>query len=125
MTKTIEVLSEKLYDVIDGMSDYELITLHNKYCDSVSDYESRIYYMDELDDVMDEFSTVDIFNRVYYGNFNPNDSFFTFDGYDNLESLNRLSNYIYISEIIDYIIEEKNSLSNDDIQKILDDWGEE
>ena len=61
------------------------------------------------------------FQKIFYGNFRPNDCYFKFDGYANLESIDWLKDEIDLDEIADYIIDNENSLGNNEIQKILDE----
>lgn len=49
------------------------------------------YPMDELDEALYGLSPSDIVNKVHYGDFNPADDYFTFDGYGNLESVDSLT----------------------------------
>lgn len=58
-----------------------------------------LYEMDMFDDIMNGFEPMDIALKTYYGNFNPNDDYFRFNGYANLESL---SEYDLENELIDY-----------------------
>ena len=62
--------------------------------------------MEMFDEIMSGFEPMEIALRIFFGDFNPNDDFFRFNGYANLESL---SEYDLENELIDYeneIIEE-------------------
>lgn len=122
MTKTIDVLNERLFDVITDMDDYELVSLYNEYCDNVGYYDDRIYDMDEFDELMDGYSATDLAKRIFFGDFNPNDSYFTFDGYGNLKSISYVTDEVCVSDIVEHIIDTEDNLYNDDIQEVLDDW---
>ena len=51
--------------------------------------ESTYYDMDEFDDFMSNYSPMEIAEMVFYGgDFNPNDEYFRFNAYGNLESAN-------------------------------------
>ena len=51
-------------------------------------FEDSVYYdMDEFDEAMSNYSPMEIAQMIYFGgDFNPNDDFFRFTGYGNLES---------------------------------------
>ena len=62
----------------------------------------EVFYMDEFNEVMNGIEPLEIANRMFFGNFNPNDEYFRFDGYANLESLDE---YEVEQEIKDYSLE--------------------
>ena len=53
-------------------------------------FEDCVYFdMDEFDEFMSNYSPMEIAQMIFYGgHFNPNDDFFRFNGYENLESAN-------------------------------------
>lgn len=73
-----------------------------------------IFEMDMFDDIMNGFEPMDIALKIYFGDFNPNDEYFRFNGYANLESL---SDYDLKNELLDY---EDEIISE---YKILEDEG--
>lgn len=88
----------------------------------------QVYYMEEFNELMHGVKPLEIANRIYYGDFNPNDEYFRFNGYANLESLNEydLEDEMkdYASEIAQRTIElyEDGHLNclNDEIIEILE-----
>ena len=66
------------------------------------------YYMEDLDEHLHGFEPSVILNKMFYGDFNPNDDYFKFNAYGNLESLNEwelIKEYeIYINEIIEALL---------------------
>ena len=82
--------------------------------------------MAEFDLVLEEYEPSEIANRIFYGSFNPNDEYFRFNAYGNLESANEWDieeEYRdHISEIASYIVEYKDNINIDDegLQEILD-----
>ena len=50
--------------------------------------ELAVYDMSEFDDIIEaiDLSPTELICKVQYGDFNPNDDYFTFDGLDNLVS---------------------------------------
>ena len=72
-----------------------------------------IFEMDMFDEIMNGFEPMEIALKTYYGDFNPNDEYFRFNGYANLESL---SEYDLENELLDYeneIIEEYNNIKEE------------
>ena len=77
------------------------------------------YYMEDLDQYLREFEPTTILNKMFYGDFNPNNDYFKFNVYGNLESYNEwelIEEYeIYMDEIIEAL------LNNIDYVGIYDD----
>ena len=95
-----EVLNN--YDLVSIIKD---INLHNG---ALSDLE--FFEMEYFDEVMYGYSPTDIINMVYYGGkFNPNDKYFQFNGYGNLESFDtweaNKEAKEYINEIVETLID--------------------
>ena len=82
--------------------------------------------MEELDLVLEGYTPSEVANRIFYGSFNPNDEYFRFNAYANLESANEWEiEEVYrdnISEIASYIVEYKDNIDINDegLQEILD-----
>ena len=72
-----------------------------------TDNDSTPFPMSELDEIVQAESAIDLLNKAFYGSrwgyqndsFNPNDDYFTFDGYANLISIPYLEDYL--TDIID------------------------
>ena len=77
------------------------------------------YYMEDLDEYLKGYAPTEILNKMFYGDFNPNNDYFKFNVYGNLESYNEwelIEEYeIYIDEIIEAL------LNNIDYVGIYDD----
>ena len=93
----------------------------------------QVYPMDEFDASLEGFSPLEIANKIYFGNFNPNHEYFRFNGYANLESLDE---YDVEEEIKEYAFEiaqrtvelyEEGHLSylDSEVLEILEDEEEE
>lgn len=93
--------------LIDNLSDDELIEAYYKYCEYNNDMDSVVYDMSEFDEVMDCCTPFEIAQKVAYGEFNPSDDWFTFDGYGNLQSFRNSDVFESFCEGVDddYIIE--------------------
>ena len=93
----------------------------------------QVYPMDEFDAALEGFSPLEIANKIYFGNFNPNHEYFRFNGYANLESLDEydVEEEIkeYASEIAERTVElyEEGHLSylDSEVLEILEDEEEE
>ena len=75
--------------------------------------------MEEFDEIMDGISPWNIATKIFYGDFRPNDNYFRFDGYANLESFDYISDEVDLEEIADYIIDNDEDFDNSDIREIL------
>ena len=120
MTKT-----EMIKDLLENMSESQLYTIANEYFDKTRYYDDRIYDMDEFDEIISGMSTSDIATKIFYGDFRPNDNYFKFDGYANLESFDYISDEVDLEEIADYIVDNDEDFDNSDIREILDEENEE
>lgn len=141
-TKRAE-LKQQILAVLKDLNDSELVTVWNEYCDRVNAFDDRIEDMDMLPEYFNGDNIFNILNRAFFGSdqfynnssFNPNRDFFTFNGYGNLISLERIGWNQYANEfmyngldvdvVIDYIIENNDALYCDDIQDVLDEYDEE
>ena len=102
---------------------------------SINSYNGELEHMEYLD--MDEFNSYteyidrhEIARKIFYGKgFNPNDTFFKFDGYENLESCSQwqvkkeiLDSKEEIAEILIRLWGERFfDISEDEIIEILDE----
>ena len=85
----------------------------------------EIVCMEDLDTYLEGYAPHEIIDRIFYGNFNPNDAYFRSDAYANLESLNEwelIEEYeIYIDEIIDALLKniENVEIYDDELKEML------
>ena len=93
--------------IIDNFSDDEIITEYNEYCEYCNDMDSVVYSMYEFDEVMANFTPMELARCVVYEEFNPSDDWFTFDGYGNLKSFSDYDVFTFFCKSVesDYIIE--------------------
>lgn len=132
---------EKILEVIKGMEDGDIVQLWNEYCQDANRYDDEImdaYTMEEI--ITNSGDTMNWLNRFFFGSdeeregtsANPNRNYFTFNGYGNIISFDYIYNqytdefyYIWIDELIDYIIENEESFGNYEIEEILEECDEE
>ena len=94
-------LSNKLMEVIildNNIKELlEMVQEVNSYNGELEHLE--FYEMDSFNEIMSGFDPLDIAMRICFGEFNPNDDYFEFNGYANLVSL---SFYDLKNELLDY-----------------------
>ena len=93
--------------LIDNLSDDEIITEYNEYCESMNDMDSIVYDMYEFNEIVSNLTPMELASCVVYGEFNPADDWFTFDGRGNLQSFRNNIVFDFFAENVndDYIIE--------------------
>ena len=85
----------------------------------------EVYYMEDLDYYLEGHTPSEILNKMFYGDFNPNDSYFRFNAYGNLESFNEWDleeRYkMYIDEIIEALLKniENVEIYDDELKEML------
>ena len=136
--KTVEDAKKAIRDILTTLDDSDIITIWNEYCAEVNRYDDEIMDYYTLEEYISNAGddTMQWLNRFYFGSddysdesgsANPNRNYFTFNGYGNIISFDYLYNeytdkFNYIDDelLIDYIIDNKESFYNDDIQEIID-----
>lgn len=109
MTMTREQAIKSYVERLSGSELADLLQYINSYDGS---FEESIYYdMDSFDEFMSNYTPSEIARMIHFGEFNPNDDYFRFDGYGNLESLDW-------QEISD----EAESLESDIIDHLVNDY---
>ena len=95
---------------IVGLDAYEI---HDILC-NIASYDGTFmdiiwHHMDELNDVLSDKSPLDVLEMAHFGNFNPTDTWFRLDGYENLESRDdcgmRRDVFVFIDELVDYCVQ--------------------
>lgn len=119
---------EEIKDYInDEMDDEQIVKLYNNYCEA-NNYE-RVYTMDDMDELLDSYSPWEVARACYFGDFCPTHDYWEFNGYGNLHSYYNAYDVVRtkvdVDAIANYIVENEDSLGDDDIQEILDNDEEE
>ena len=68
-------------------------------------FEEATYYdMDEFDEFLSGSTPMEIAQMIYFGDFNPNDEYFRFNAYGNLESADWVDVVAVAEDLVDDII---------------------
>ena len=84
----MKTFREKFEEFFYSLYESQQMDLVCTYHDGNND--ERPYDMDEFDEIMGNYSPMDIALHARHDGFNPNDKYFHFNGYANLESSNNL-----------------------------------
>ena len=105
---------KEIIEILEDMSERELFAIWNEY--AIDNGYEVVYDMDEFNDICEGLTAEDIACKCIYGNFNPTNAYFTFNGYANFESSNRLTDLIDIDDLADYIADNEEAFDNGDLQ---------
>ena len=109
-------LKDNLIDVLISIDESDLVAMHNV----IADADDYIYQMFEFDEIVGGLSPSELANKIFYGNFNPNNEYFMFNGYANLESTNSpLNVWIFLDDIAEYIESCGEDFGNAEIAEVL------
>ena len=91
-----------------------------------------LYNMDDFDEIIGEgYTPIELAQRIFFGDFNPNDDFFYFNSYANLESICEweMSDHfeIIIDEIVDSMLYHYTDLyiDNEELDDLINEYLEE
>lgn len=101
MKRNIEAVIEHL----EELSTSDLVGIHNTYSDEASTDE-QIYDNDEM--FFEEIfggNKMSLVRAIAFGEYSYSDAYIKFNGYGNLETTNDPEEWITISEIAEYILE--------------------
>lgn len=104
---------EKQKQAFEDLYDDEKITLLNEYLDIVNNSDNAIFPMDDIDEMLSGNTPEEILRLAFYGtrfghfndNFNPNDDYFSFNGYGNLLSISGYDVQEYCEIYLDDMIQ--------------------
>ena len=96
---------EQIMRELRSMSDSDLVDVHNAYCETMGYYEDTIYENDDC--FLDEHFSCpsDLAKAICYGEYNYNDDYVTFDGYENLVSFDNVTVHAMLDDIAYYVAE--------------------
>ena len=121
--KIKEMLKSDMYLTMDIVS--QLNSLNGSFETYV------LYNMDDFDEMMEGYSPTELAQRIFFGDFNPNDDYFYFNSYANLESIHEyeMSDHfeIIIDEIVDSMLYHYTDLyiDNEELDDLINEYLEE
>lgn len=117
--KSTEEMKEKIIEVLESLSDDDVIIMWNEFMYPYMNNE-HIFEMSEINDILsNNYTPLEIIEMVQNGKFYSCDDYFAFDDYGNLRSFNDISDKIDLYTIADYVIDMEEDFYNDEIEKIL------
>ena len=125
----MEELQKKIQDcIIEDLDDFEVADMWNRYCDIEKYPDDIIYSMDSLATVFpeDRYTVSEALGLFDLRNFSDMDAFFYYTIYGIRSAHDIADCDCYCEEdMIRYIIDNQNSLGNDDIQTILEEYADD
>lgn len=115
-------MKTKIIEYLENLDDQTLLELHNDYCDHNSYYDDHIYYMSDLNELLYGKAPSEIIDLA--GDINTNDDYLQYTIYG-VQSFDRISDYVDLDALADYIIDEDEDLNDDELREILDGSDEE
>ena len=117
---------ESLLNMADASVLFEMVYEVNNWDNSL-EYFNYIY-MEDFNDYMNNLDPIKLAERIYFGNFNPNDDYFNFNAYGNLMSFSQWemekelieNKEDIIKRFTELYIEGHIDIWNDEIKTILD-----
>ena len=114
---------DKIYEYITNITDeYDLMSLWNDYCITNGYYEDEVQDRDALDDLLSNLTPLEIIDAT---SSYDNENFVKFDGWSEVEGFDTVEDAIDTDDLINYIINEGDSLNDDNIEEILNEYEEE
>lgn len=121
--KNLEKLLDRVFEHIQIENFDEIIRLHDYYTERINGCDDYIYNMDDFDDILYGKKPSEIADMIVFGKFNSCDPYFRFNGYGNLESIEyNDTSFIDLQAIAEYITETGNSLDNEHIREIIEEF---
>ena len=90
-----------------------------------------LYNMDDFDEMMEGYTPTELAQRIFFGDFNPNDDYFGFNGYANLESITEYEMQGHfepiINEIVDSMLYNYNDIyiNDEELDDLINEYLEE
>lgn len=124
---------DKVLDVLSDLSEDDLISVWNEYCDANNYVDDRIYYMSELDDVygygvFDNSPITDIIDTIRddFNDFDTSCDYFgvTMYGYESFDSPDSFSGFD-INDLCKYIVDNDDALGENQLREVLEEIAED
>lgn len=117
-----ENMREKLYDILNDMSDDDIVMVWNRYCDNNNYYDEMIEFMDFLDDFFCDMSATEILEHIDR-DFDVTDEYFR-STYC-FESFNDPYDAVDVDYLVDYILDSEETLGSDELVEFFEEVEEQ
>lgn len=119
MTNFKTRMNEEITTIIEEMNIDEQFWLFRQYCEDANYYDDMPERVDDIDELFDGMKPLETLDKLK--GLNTSWDYFCFNGYGNVEEWEGID---FVSEVVDYIIENEDALYNGDIQEVLDKYSE-
>lgn len=121
--KIENLLKSKIKEVLENLKTEDEYCIAKEYCIEGNYMDSEPFRIDDIDEILGEMKPSEIIEK--YGELSTfHSSYFYYNGYANVTEWNELSDTVSIEELTEYIIDNEDSLYNDEIQSILDEYSD-
>lgn len=114
---------EELKELLENLTENELVDVWNEYCDINSYYDDKICYMDWLDEDLQNKTPTQIIDMID-NDFSLRDNYYKYTIYG-IESFDDASDVVYFDDLANYILDNDEDFDNDEIREFLDELNEE
>jgi hypothetical protein len=121
---TTEKLENNITEYLESLRSSELLFIYSEFCSAANYRDDEIFSMDDFEEIVCGWKPLELAQRIFYGDFNPNHNYFYFNGYGNLVSTDYPADLVSIPDIAAYIIENDDELFDDEIREMLDEYNE-
>lgn len=114
---------EMIYDYLKDAYEEDVQIMWNQK-EAAENGTLFIYRSNDFDDILSGESPSGIALKIFNGNFNPNDYYFIFNGYNNLESSNYLDTFVSYDELAQYIDDNDETFGFYELKCIFEEFEE-
>ena len=110
---------DRIEDILYSMSEYDFVDVWNEYCDNNRYDEDRIYYMSDFWDIFAEGMTPEELIQIGRDGFDTTCDYFQYGIYGP-EAFDNPFDQVYMSDLVNYIVQTNEDFGDDEIREILD-----
>jgi len=114
-------LEEKIYDLLNDLTDSALVDMWNNYCEKNSYSEDYIYRMYDFDEYYKDTEPHQIASDIQGDSFDIDDQYFVVGIHGTKSYQYGLDAISAIDDLIGYIIDSRECFGNRDIEEVLND----
>ena len=120
LTEDVDSAKERIIDYVKSLSQYDMASVWNSYCDEAGYTDDKVYELDEygINEIFQ--NPYDAFRAAVYGEVKPEHDFFKFNGYGNMES-GYVEDLIYVDDLAEYCVDNDFDCEDSGIREILDE----